>query len=112
MLVCPSCFGHSDVLTAHFEKHGKLGTCPTCGGEAVRLLEASELSDFFEGLREYYDPLIGDLYRLRKDGIHGIGPGSGDDSLVDILREDWEVFSEKSEEWMKYWEQNIKNRGQ
>ena len=25
---------------------------------------------------------------------------------------DWEVFSEKSGEWMKYWEQNIKNRGQ
>jgi iron(III) transport system substrate-binding protein len=25
---------------------------------------------------------------------------------------DWKVFSEKSEEWMKYWEQNIKNRGQ
>ncbi|MBD3185125.1 extracellular solute-binding protein [Candidatus Poribacteria bacterium] len=25
---------------------------------------------------------------------------------------DWEVFSNKSAEWMKYWEQNIKNRGQ
>jgi len=25
---------------------------------------------------------------------------------------DWEVFSEKSAEWMKYWEQNIKDRGQ
>lgn len=24
---------------------------------------------------------------------------------------DWEVFSEKSGEWMKYWEQNIKDRG-
>jgi len=24
---------------------------------------------------------------------------------------DWKVFSEKSDEWMKYWEQNIKNRG-
>ena len=24
---------------------------------------------------------------------------------------DWEIFSEKSSEWMKYWEQNIKNRG-
>lgn len=25
---------------------------------------------------------------------------------------DWPVFSEKSGEWMKYWEQNIKDRGQ
>ena len=25
---------------------------------------------------------------------------------------DWEVFSQKSDEWMKYWDQNIKNRGQ
>jgi iron(III) transport system substrate-binding protein len=24
---------------------------------------------------------------------------------------DWELFSQKSDEWMKYWEQNIKNRG-
>jgi len=24
---------------------------------------------------------------------------------------DWEVFSRKSDEWMKYWEQNIKNKG-
>jgi iron(III) transport system substrate-binding protein len=24
---------------------------------------------------------------------------------------DWEVFSQKSNEWMKYWEQNIKNKG-
>ena len=24
---------------------------------------------------------------------------------------DWVVFSEKSKEWMKYWEQNIKNKG-
>ena len=24
----------------------------------------------------------------------------------------WEIFSEKSMEWMKYWDQNIKNRGQ
>jgi len=24
---------------------------------------------------------------------------------------DWEIFSQKSNEWMKYWEQNIKNKG-
>jgi len=24
---------------------------------------------------------------------------------------DWELFSQKSDEWMKYWEQNIKNKG-
>jgi iron(III) transport system substrate-binding protein len=24
---------------------------------------------------------------------------------------DWEIFSQKSDEWMKYWEQNIKNKG-
>ena len=89
MLVCPSCFGESDALRAHFKEHGKSGTCPTCGSADELLLEASELSDLFDGLKEYYEPLIGDLYRLRKDGIHGMGEGTGHDTLVEILREDW-----------------------
>ncbi len=33
---------------------------------------------------------------------------SADIKPMDI---DWEIFAKKSDEWMKYWEQNIKNRG-
>ena len=33
------------------------------------------------------------------------------DTDIEAMNVDWEVFSKKSKEWMKYWEQNIKNRG-
>jgi iron(III) transport system substrate-binding protein len=33
------------------------------------------------------------------------------DSSFTPMDIDWEVFSKKSDEWMKYWEQNIKNKG-
>jgi len=94
MLVCPSCFGESQTLSARFAERGADGDCPTCGTENVKVLEASELSDLFEGIKEHYEPLIGDPYRLGKFGISGLGPSSGDDSLIEILREDWEVFSD------------------
>ena len=95
MLVCPSCFGHSVALIARFDERGTLRTCPTCGGEGVKVLDAGELSDLFEGLKAHYEPLIGDAYRLHKQGVHGYGPDAGEDSLVEILREGWEVFSDR-----------------
>jgi len=49
----------------------------------------------FEGIKAYYEPLIGDAYRLGKEGVHGLGPDSGEESLVEILREAWEVFSDE-----------------
>jgi iron(III) transport system substrate-binding protein len=33
------------------------------------------------------------------------------ETTIEPMEIDWEVFSEKSGEWMKYWEQNIKDRG-
>lgn len=94
MLVCPSCFGESATLKARFEERGTIGSCPTCGSQGVKVLDASELSDLFEGIKDHYEPLIGDPYRLGKEGISGMGPDTGDDSLVEILRENWDVFSD------------------
>lgn len=95
MLVCPSCFGQSTALQSRFDQRGTRGTCPTCGTDGVRALPATELSDLFDGLKAHYEPLIGDTYRLGKEGVHGLGPDTGHDSLEEILREDWEVFSDK-----------------
>jgi hypothetical protein len=95
MLVCPSCFGDSDALKARFKERGSIGTCPTCGDKGVTVLDASELSDLFGGLKAHYEPLTGDEYRLGKNGIYGFGPDTGDESLVEILRDDWEVFSDR-----------------
>jgi len=94
MLVCHSCFGESAALQARFEKQGKDGDCPTCGCHNTKIIEAAELADLFEGLYEHYEPLDGDPYRRRKDGITGLGPDAGDDSLAEILRNEWGVFSD------------------
>lgn len=94
MLVCPSCFGESTILKQHFAEHGTHGTCPTCGTHDTTPADASTLSDLFSGLEAHYEPLCGDLYRLRKDGVYGMGEESGNDSLVTVLREDWDLFSD------------------
>jgi len=33
------------------------------------------------------------------------------ETQINAMEIDWQVFSEKSDEWMKYWEQNIKDKG-
>lgn len=98
MKVCVQCFGESATLRAHVEEAGIAGDCPTCGAKGVRVLDAAELADLFQGLEAHYEPLCGDPYTLGKEGISGIGPDTGDDSLVAILREDWEVFSDRLED--------------
>lgn len=95
MQVCHLCFGECAALRERFDTAGNPGTCPTCGSEEVRILEACELADLFAGIEAHYEPLCGDPYRLGKEGIYGIGPGIGEDSLVEVLREDWEVFSDR-----------------
>lgn len=95
MQVCHLCFGESATLKERFDTAGNPGTCPTCGNEGVRILEASGLADLFEGIEAHYEPLCGDPYRLGKEGVYGIGAGIGEDSLVEVVREDWEVFSDR-----------------
>lgn len=95
MQVCRLCFGESAALKERFDTEGSPGICPTCGSKVVRILEASELADLFAGIEAYYEPLCGNSYTLGKEGIYGIGPGIGEDSLVEVLREDWDVFSDR-----------------
>jgi len=94
MLVCPACFGDSDTLRTRFDERGVDGECPTCNNTNVKVLDAEGLSDLFEGLKDHYEPVIGDRYRLHKDGVTGLGPWMGADSLAEILRDQWEVFSD------------------
>jgi RES domain-containing protein len=90
MRVCPSCFGESHTLKQHCESEGQLGTCPTCGEGASYVVDAQSLDDLFRGLEEHYEPLCGNAYELGKNAIYGID----DPSLVEVLREQWEVFSD------------------
>lgn len=94
MLVCPRCFGHSDTLSAHFNEQANVGDCPTCGSRQQPLADAASLLALFAGLKAMYEPLCGDPYRIAKHGIQSIGASSGDEELTDVLRGDWEVFSD------------------
>lgn len=81
MFCCPNCFNlarHS-YLKSHIETYSnEIGECSFCSSSNnVPIIEANELMDLFQ-------PVI-DLYRISKDGI----------LLVDILQEDWNIFSEK-----------------
>lgn len=84
MKVCAQCFGESASLRARFDEAGIAGICPTCGADGVRVLDASALSDLFEGLEALYEPLCGDPYTLGKEDISGIGPDTGDDPLGSV----------------------------
>lgn len=95
MQICQLCLGESAALEERFNTAGHQGKCPTCGSKEARILEASELAVQFEGIEAYYEPLCGNPYRLGKEGIYGIGPGIGEESLVEVLRVDWEIFSDR-----------------
>lgn len=94
MLVCPQCFGESRALEELFQREGTPGDCPTCGSTGLHLLAASALGDSFSGFEEFFGPLCGNPYRLGKEGVRGLGPDTGHDDLVTILREDWDAFSD------------------
>lgn len=57
--------------------------------------------------------LAKDHYRIpARNGIpKNLLPKWITDASIIPMDIDWEVFSQKSDEWMKYWEQNIKNKG-
>ncbi|MCC6677877.1 MAG: RES family NAD+ phosphorylase [Phycisphaerales bacterium] len=98
MRVCHRCFGESRVLRERIEQEGQVSDCPTCGTKGVHTVEVSDLSDLFDGLAEYYEPLCGNTYEMGKDGVYGFGVDTGHENLVDILRSDWELFSDVIED--------------
>lgn len=97
MLVCPQCFSDSAALKARFDERGAPGTCEGCNAESENVLDASELRDLFDGLQKQYEPVF-DQYRYGKEGIQGYEPGAADDSLSQVMTEDWDVFSDALED--------------
>jgi len=100
MLVCPKCFNESAALSTRFAERGKAGTCESCKAESGTVLDASELSDLFEGLQTLYKPVF-DQYRYGKDGNQGYEADAEGDSLSEVLTEDWNVFSDVLEDDQK-----------
>lgn len=78
MKVCENCF--EDVELKGFISSNSLenGNCDYCNGQDVELIDFNELADFFTGLLDLFIP--------EKNGK----------SLDSIIREDWNLFSVKS----------------
>ncbi len=75
--------------------------------------EAAKLYYEFVNTKESMIILAKEHYRIpaRSDIPNDSLPKWIAEASITPMDVDWKVFSEKSDEWMKYWEQNIKNRG-
>lgn len=72
---------------------GDKGDCPTCGHKRTRVLEASELEDYFTALSKYYvvaEP--GEHYAYDHEEDRAILGDSGD-PLYELIGE-WNIFSD------------------
>jgi RES domain-containing protein len=97
MFVCRHCFGDSPALRARLKECGSIGDCDGCNTNRVRVVDAAELRDLFEGLRKVYQPVF-NRYHYGKRGIQGFEPCAGDDALSQVMTENWEVFSDAIDE--------------
>ena len=79
MYCCKNCFHHSFLKDVIEKTALSTGTCSFCATTSEKIVEASELA-------EYFDPLV-NLYEQSTDGI----------LLSEVLHRDWFIFnSEKS----------------
>jgi len=75
--------------------------------------ESAKLYYEFVNTQENLIILAKEHYRIptRNDIPKELLPKWITDASIVPMDIDWEVFSKESDEWMKYWEQNIKNKG-
>lgn len=76
MLCCPNCFNDVGLRNEIIPQWSdRAGNCPNCGSDNQPLVEAAKLSDYFELLMGIYVP--------SDEGR----------PIIDILQEDWALFS-------------------
>lgn len=76
-------------------------------------LEEAKLYYEFVNTQDSLITLAKEHYRIptRNDIQKSLLPKWISEASFTPMEIDWDVFSKKSDEWMKYWEQNIKNKG-
>lgn len=75
---CHRCF-KDNKLVAWIKEQATKGTCDWCGAKNAYVIEVTRLGEFFEPIVGLYHP---------SDSSRG-------DSLADLIRQDWEIFSDR-----------------
>lgn len=79
---CPDCFAHPWLREYVVTQSTHRGTCPSCRRQNQPLVPVSSLYDAFDNLISSYQPAEGPPME------HGT-------AIIDLIQEDWEVFSER-----------------
>jgi RES domain-containing protein len=79
---CPCCFAHTWLQEYVLTQSTERGTCPSCRSRKQPLLPVSNLYHAFENLLSSYQLAEG-------------SPVEQGRAVVDLIQEDWEVFSER-----------------
>src|SRR5207302_10708564 len=79
---CPECFAHPWMHEYVAEHSTRRGSCQSCGRRNQPLVSVAQLYDAFENLLSCYQPAEGP-------------PMEYGTAIIDLVQEDWEVFSER-----------------
>lgn len=88
MNCCENCFQDS-VLLDKINSFEELGDCDYCGSKEVLILAIEELAEMFDRLYRLYS--LTEAFKHYHPEIHKDPPYG--DSLIDLINEDWNIFS-------------------
>jgi hypothetical protein len=93
MFCCANCFDNPWLKDYIREYSTHQGDCQFCESESVQLIEARELTPYFENLLSMYRPLLpGETIDDHEDPLD-VG-----DPLLWLVQEDWQVFDDNLHE--------------
>lgn len=88
---CQYCFEDMHLITK-IREYDTLGNCDYCDSEEVYSIEIDDLTEDFEMLFKHYEST--EPYEYFHPEIHD-DPSEFGDRLIDLINEDWNIFSEK-----------------
>lgn len=92
MYCCKECFSDQYIINKIGIEATQNGKCDYCGIDDAMLLDVLSLQDEFHKLTQYYGTT--EPYEHFHPEIHSDPSGFGD-LLINLINEDWEVFSEE-----------------
>jgi hypothetical protein len=91
MKCCKYCF-EDMYLIIKIREYDVLGNCDYCDSEEVYIIDIDDLTEDFERLFKHYEST--EPYEHFHPEIHD-DPSEFGDRLIDLINEDWNIFSEK-----------------
>lgn len=91
MKCCQYCFEDIYLITK-ISEYDTLGNCDYCGSEEGYIIDIDDLTKDIEKVFQYYEST--EPYEYFYPEIHD-DPSEFGDRLIDLINEDWSIFSEK-----------------